>query len=377
MVVASTLAFLAVNDKLDKDGQGTRKGELVEMAVENEKRVGVNSGGMDQAASVISLPTSALYISFFPVLHAESILLPITRTVPRAVFVCANSLVVSDKVVGAKTRYNLRVVEVLVAARILARLLSLSFISGAPASKPTLREILGAYINARIRIPGSEVLETNEVRGQASPALSVEQLEEGLGRLLGECEVLRASKLVGRVGGEEGLTMEEMVEASGLSKEVFEEVYLSWVDVEATHFQLYKRAKHVFSEALRVLQFRKLCLSVSGSSEEGDLPESTLKDLGALMDASQESCSELFECSCPELNRLTTIAREAGAYGSRLTGAGWGGCTVSLVAENDVEGFISRVKAAYPPYRDLEGERLSEVIFATKPSGGAFGTAIS
>ncbi len=68
------------------------------------------------------------------------------------------------------------------------------------------------------------------MRGQASPALSVEQLEEGLGRLLGECEVLRASKLVGRVGGEEGLTMEEMVEASGLSKEVFEEVYLSWVD---------------------------------------------------------------------------------------------------------------------------------------------------
>ncbi len=42
-----------------------------------------------------------------------------------------------------------------------------------------------------------------------------------------------------------------------------------------------------------------------------------------------------------------------------------------------MEGFISRVKAAYPPYRDLEGERLSEVIFATKPSGGAFGTAIS
>lgn len=49
MVVASTLAFLAVNEKLDLPStDGTRritKGELVEMAVENEKRVGVNSGG--------------------------------------------------------------------------------------------------------------------------------------------------------------------------------------------------------------------------------------------------------------------------------------------------------------------------------------------
>ena len=122
MVVASTLAFLAINDKLDvHDPHGTprklTKGELVEMAVENERRVGVNSGGcvdspsilhsvpdrpasMDQAASVTSLPTSALYISFYPAFSVEPVPLPITRTQPRAVFVCANSGVVSDKVVG-------------------------------------------------------------------------------------------------------------------------------------------------------------------------------------------------------------------------------------------------------------------------------------
>lgn len=47
MVVASTLAFLSVNDKLSSGPHGKQltKGELVEMAVENEKRVGVNSGG--------------------------------------------------------------------------------------------------------------------------------------------------------------------------------------------------------------------------------------------------------------------------------------------------------------------------------------------
>ena len=64
---------------------------------------GVNSGGMDQSASILSVPNSALYITFFPQLEAELVTLP--TTIPgtqeeEAVFVVANSLVVSDKVVG-------------------------------------------------------------------------------------------------------------------------------------------------------------------------------------------------------------------------------------------------------------------------------------
>jgi galactokinase len=54
-------------------------------------------------------------------------------------------------------------------------------------------------------------------------------------------------------------------------------------------------------------------------------------------------------------------------------GAGWGGCTVSLVAETEVESFITKIKNAYGPYAGLEGEKLHEVIFATKPSSGACG----
>lgn len=57
-----------------------------------------------------------------------------------------------------------------------------------------------------------------------------------------------------------------------------------------------------------------------------------------------------------------------------LKGAGWGGCTVSLVPETEVENFITKIKNAYGPYKGLEGERLHEVIFATKPSSGACGT---
>ncbi|PIL35341.1 hypothetical protein GSI_02066 [Ganoderma sinense ZZ0214-1] len=344
MVVASTLAFLTVNNKLD----GVTKGQLVEMAMENEKRVGVNSGGLDQAASVICTPHSALYVTFFPQLGAELIPLPTPRTTPRAVFVCANSLVVSDKVVSAKWHYNLRVVETLVGARVLANKLGIQL---GPADRPTFREILSRWLGT----PESE--------------LDTDALKVGIERFLPEVEKLRPGH-EGRPAGEEGVTMQEMIELSGLSAEQFHKVYLSWVEVEAEYFQLYKRARHVFTEALRVIEFRDVCLRANASSDAP--PADTLQQLGALMDASHESCATLCESSCPEVDALCWLAKAAGAYGSRTTGAGWGGCTVSLVAEDRVEEFIGKIKEGYAPYRELEGERLREASFATKPSAGAF-----
>ncbi|EIW57193.1 galactokinase gal [Trametes versicolor FP-101664 SS1] len=345
MVVSSTLAFLAVNNKLE----GITKGQLVEMSMENEKRVGVNSGGLDQAASVICTPHSAIFVDFFPRLSAEPIPLPTPRTIPRAVFVCANSLVVSDKVVSAKIHYNLRVVETLVAARILASRLGLSL---GPSDRPRIREIFSRWL-------GSPELES-----------SPEKVKAGLERFLPEIEKLKPSP-EGRPEGELGVTMKEMVEWSGLTEAQFHQVYLSWVDVEAEYFQLYKRTLHVITEAIRVLEFREVCLRAQAA--EGELPDDTLRALGALMDASHESCSKLCQSSCPEVDQLAELARASGAYGCRITGAGWGGCTVSLVAEDKVDEFIAKVKEGYAPYKNLEGDKLREVIFATKPSSGAFG----
>ncbi|KAI4522171.1 Galactokinase [Schizophyllum commune Loenen D] len=337
---ASTLAFLSVNGKLDEP-ETTRltKGALVGMAMQNEQRVGVNSGGMDQAASVISTPSAALYITFYPKLAADPTPLP-----AGAVFVIANSLVVSDKAVTAKFNYNLRVVETLAGARALARALNLPV---GPKEKITLREVVGRLVKEDKEKPMSD-----------------SELRDVLVRMDKEIEVLKPKNVP---EGELGVTLEEMIELTGLSKEEFQDVYLSWVEVEATRFQLYKRAKHVFSEALRVLQFRDTCLQS---------PPDVFAKLGALMNESQKSCAEDYNCSCKELDTLTSVAREAGAWGSRLTGAGWGGCSVSLVSEDKVESFIEQVKAKYEPYKALSEDQLKDAIFATKPSSGACGAHI-
>lgn len=85
----------------------------------------------------------------------------------------------------------------------------------------------------------------------------------------------------------------------------------------------------------------------------------------------------MFECSCKELDELTSLAKKAGAWGSRLTGAGWGGCTVSLVTEADVPAFIEAVSKEYGPYKGLDKAALEQVIFATKPGSGAGGESHS
>ncbi|KAF8123398.1 GHMP kinase [Boletus edulis] len=360
MVVSSTLAFLAVNGILEDPSMAPTKGTLVEMAVENEKRVGVNSGGMDQAASVISLAGSALYVSFFPKLSAETIPLPGPRpeypSCQSATLVCANSLVISDKAVHAKYQYNLRVVESLGAARVLAVRLGVNV---DPGERITLREVMARHMGEP-----QHQLEEN-----------VDKVKEGLEQMVKAIECLRPEGAGDSDEDQLGVTLETMIEWSGMGEALFKDVYLSWVEVETTYFQLYKRAKHCYSEALRVLQFRDVCLTAekSPAAHQGT---SVFEALGKLMNESQESCSKLYECTCLEVDELTQLALAAGAYGSRVTGAGWGGCTVSLVDEAQVDAFISKIKASYGPYRDLEGEALKEVIFATKPSSGVCGTSI-
>lgn len=63
--------------------------------------------------------------------------------------------------------------------------------------------------------------------------------------------------------------------------------------------------------------------------------------------------------------------RKSGAAGSRLTGAGWGGCAVSMVPSEKVESFLRAVREAYylPDARRAAMEKQS--LFVSKPGGGA------
>ena len=124
-----------------------------------------------------------------------------------------------------------------------------------------------------------------------------------------------------------------------------------------------------------MLQFRDLCVKSASSTGSASDPSETLTELGRLFNASQTSCDALFNCSAPGLNELTSIARNAGAYGSRLTGAGWGGCTVSLVPNDKAEAFIATLRKEYKAYEGMDDETFGTYVFATKPGAGASGTS--
>lgn len=106
-----------------------------------------------------------------------------------------------------------------------------------------------------------------------------------------------------------------------------------------------KRARHVVEEIDRVLK------SVDA------LQANNLVRFGELMTGSGESLRELYEVTCKELDVMVEEALKVeGVLGARMTGAGFGGCTVSLVRDDQVEAFIERVGSAYAARTDYKAD---------------------
>ncbi len=86
------------------------------------------------------------------------------------------------------------------------------------------------------------------------------------------------------------------------------------------------------------------------------------------MDEGHRSLRDDFEVSLPELDLLTDAARRAGAFGARLTGAGFGGCIVSLVPEEAVGGFGQQVAETY---ESQTGRRADSYVCKASDGAGA------
>jgi galactokinase len=99
---------------------------------------------------------------------------------------------------------------------------------------------------------------------------------------------------------------------------------------------VYKRCRHVVLENERVLS--------ATAAMEINFPAK----VGALMFESHKSLREDYEVSCPELDALVDRAFKTGyVLGARLTGAGWGGCTINLLSKSYVAEFVDEVPAWY------------------------------
>ncbi|QDU87476.1 Galactokinase [Pirellulimonas nuda] len=121
---------------------------------------------------------------------------------------------------------------------------------------------------------------------------------------------------------------------------------------------IYRRARHIIGENQRVIDF-------SAAAAVGDWAKA-----GELMYASHAAMRDDFEISCPEIDALVEIARgigpAGGVYGSRMTGGGFGGCTVTLVETAKVDAVVKRLLDEYRQQTGAEG-----AAFVTRPAGGA------
>ncbi len=121
---------------------------------------------------------------------------------------------------------------------------------------------------------------------------------------------------------------------------------------------VYRRARHVIGEIERTIH-----------AAEG-VRNSNWPTVGQLMYASHKSLSEDYEVSCPELDAVVDIALNIGAkggvYGCRMTGGGFGGCTVALIRADSITSISNTIAAEYE-----KRTKIKPTLFTSRPAAGA------
>ncbi|MBA7653631.1 Galactokinase [subsurface metagenome] len=118
---------------------------------------------------------------------------------------------------------------------------------------------------------------------------------------------------------------------------------------------IFRRARHIITENNRVL------------TSTGTLKNNDFTTFGQLMIESHQSLRDDYEVSCPELDLLVALAlNEEGVLGARMTGAGFGGCTINLVKKAYLEHFIEVISEEYKKKTGIIPE-----IYVSSPTAGA------
>jgi N-acetylgalactosamine kinase len=378
VVCASFIAALRVTGAR---GISTRE-QCADATAWCERFVGVQSGGMDQAISFLGELGAAKLIRFVP-MGSTTVRLP-----PNAVFVIANSLEESNKAITAKQNYNKRVIECRLAATLLASRAGHLF---APKYDTILRDAVRDVTNNDHSLA---TLHAAIVRQFAlTPATQhCAYLRSGVAPHARLVSINDACAAVAALTGQP-LAVDAFVAA------VLPAGLLTPDEYAAAIYNPLDRLLHVVGEAMRVPLLAgvaqlgaslldapvdqvltiaddgafQLSADAAKLTTGADSDHQRLVALGRLMNESQRSCHELYQCSCDSLERLVRCAREAGALGARLTGAGWGGCTVLLLDANTTPPapFLESLKKSYYAPLALSDAQFAETAFVTGACGGA------
>jgi len=323
---SSALVVSAALSTMYIQGWSMSPEDLANLCARSERHIGTQGGGMDQAIEVLAKKGSAKLIEFGP-LRATDVSLPVG-----AKFVIANSTAECNKAdVNGGSKFNVRVVECRMAAKVLGK---------------------------SMKIEGwKSISKLGDLQAAA---------EKSLWEMM---------SVVKETLHEEPYTKDEIVQMLelGSPRELEELVNMADDSVRrVSTFELFKRAFHVFSEAKRVYDFKQVC-DTAASSEDDSGTGDALKRLGKLMYESHDSCAKNYDCSHPALDEMVQLSNMYGALGARLTGAGWGGCIVALVPNDNVKEYVNGLKTKYYSKLnpDMNFEAMDQLIFPTEPGSGA------
>ncbi|XP_075230229.1 N-acetylgalactosamine kinase-like [Lycorma delicatula] len=283
------------------------KTEMATICGEAEHYIGTAGGGMDQAIAFNGKKGCSLMIKFNP-LRFKDVLLP-----DGAVVMIANSLVEKNK--AASNDFNTRVVECRIAGQIMAK-----------AAKVENWKTLHKLSDVKLAL---------------------------------DLSLTETLAYVEKIFDDDPYTKEKICEILEVTEEELNEISLTPNTYNVREFKLKHRAKHVFSEAERVYTWRNWC--VGGQS---------LKDLGRILQKSHFSLQYLYECSHPDVDKLVSVFTLSGAYGARVTGAGWGGCVVALTTYANIANIKLHLKTMYYDQivKDVD---VDKAVFVVYPSDGA------